>query len=160
MTGQLRTLDLAPRDNNTWRPPWGWTPDPHPAAEASTRTTFLPAFAAHPSYLPLRGPAPAAMDTPMFPEYYHMVDGRERVHDEVSNSNVRRTVEQFHSMSAMRVTAPRNFPYMAFEPTPTEQDMQVQEPGLTLDNIHASRIPDTIAAIHHTSHTLKSLHRK
>ena len=93
ITGQLQTLNLAPRDSNTWRPPWGWTPDPHPAPEASTRMPFLPAFAAHPSYLALRGPAPAPMDTPMFPEYYHMVDGRERVHDEATNENTRRTVE-------------------------------------------------------------------
>ena len=78
-----------------------------------------------------------------------MVDGRERASEAVTNSNVRRIVEQFHRMSAMRVTDPQHLPHMAFEPAPTDQDTPVQDPGLVLENIQASRIPANIAAIHH-----------
>ena len=110
----------------------------------------MPAFAAHPTYLQLRGPTPAPMDTPMYPEYYHMVDGRERQHDEATNTYTRRTVEEFHGLGRVRVTDPQAMPHMAFQPSPTEPDITVQQPGLTLTNIKASRVPESVAAIHHT----------
>ena len=53
-------------------------------------------------------------------------------------------------MSAMRVTDPHNMPYMSFEPAPTEPEITVQQPGLSLGNINSARITSSIAAIHHT----------
>ena len=94
------------------------------------------------------------MDIPMFPKFYHVVDGRERQRNEVTNVYTRGTIEEFHRLGQARVTDPQVMPHMAFQPRPEHRDTTVEAPGLTLINISASKTPDSVAAIHHTQQAI------
>ena len=107
--GQLRLQNIDVTSAK-WTPPRGWRPDTGPVPGDPNRATFVPAFAARPTYLPAAGPPAAPMGHPMYLEYYAQTSGAATQAAPPANRYIREVAERFYQAQVTRVGGDQMMP--------------------------------------------------
>ena len=84
-----------------------------PTPDDVSRAPFIPAFAAHPNYLPLARPLATPMGHPMFPEYRAQSSGVPMLGGPPPHPYVREMTGSFYQSQATRVANNRQMPHFA-----------------------------------------------